>query len=646
MQLRALLFACCVAWVRIGPAQAQQAPSDTSRVAFQVQMPDSVVVTASRTSSAIQETGRRVTVYTQRDIQDLAVNSVDQLLNVMGGVDVQSRGGFGVQSDLTMRGSTFTGVLLLLDGARINDPMTGHFRMDLPVPLSEIARVEVLRGPATALYGPDAIGGVVHLITKTALRAEGRGGTGLSARIDGRYGNNALHDVGAAARHGGKRTTVSAAASMQGSDGQTVRNDQGQPIPDGRGGTVQTDFDRRVGTAALSHRFDDATLYARAGVDDRDFNAWHYYTPFPSDKARESTSTVWAQSRLTSSAEAETPWRAQVAGKQHRDRYAYNANVPANRHTSRMVNAQGHVSHTLGPVRVTGGGSGQLRGIDSNRYGLHNDVSVGTFLSVRWRLTPRLTINQSTRVDYDPLYGVEPTPQLYASYRFDRVTLRAGGGRAVRAPNYLERYIDSGGNVGNPDLQAETAWSGEVGTDLRLLAGLRVHLTGFGRRTRDLIDYAKEASSAQTFVARNLHRVTTLGVETEAAFDRTVGGVGVHLDAAYTYLDASLEAQEQVAGYKYALTSARHHVQGTASVTVQSVTIGLQGMWKDRYDDESIATDQYGVLHTRLAYNTRLGGQRVTVSGEVRNLFDRAYSEVFDAPMPGRTFLVGASVNL
>jgi iron complex outermembrane receptor protein len=69
-------------------------------------------------------------------------------------------------------------------------------------------------------------------------------------------------------------------------------------------------------------------------------------------------------------------------------------------------------------------------------------------------------------------------------------------------------------------------------------------------------------------------------------------------------------------------------------------------MWKDRYDDESIATDQYGVVHTRLAYNTRLAGQRVTVSGEVRNLFDREYSEIFDAPMPQRTFVVGASVQL
>jgi len=76
-----------------------------SDVAFRVQLPDSVVVTASRVASAAQKTGRRVTIYTQNDIQKLPVNSLDQLHDVVGGLDVQSRGGFGVQSDLLMQGS-------------------------------------------------------------------------------------------------------------------------------------------------------------------------------------------------------------------------------------------------------------------------------------------------------------------------------------------------------------------------------------------------------------------------------------------------------------------------------------------------------------------------------------------------------------
>ncbi|PSQ84181.1 MAG: TonB-dependent receptor [Bacteroidetes bacterium QH_2_63_10] len=602
---RLFLLALCVLLVgRASPARAQ----DTSDVAFRVRMPDSVVVTASRRAAPARTTGRRVTVYTQEDIQSLAVNSIDQLLDVVAGLDVQSRGGFGVQSDLKLRGSTFNGVLLLLDGARLNDPYTGHFLMDLPVPLSAIARVEVLRGPATALYGPDALGGVVHLITKTGLRQDPGTGTGLAAQVEGRYGTKARHDVGGRVRH-----------------------------------AVRTDVNRRVATAAVTHDVEGATLYARAGVDDREFGAYHFYTDFPSDRAREATSTFWLQSRLSSSGATDTPWQVQVFGKQHRDRYTYNPTLSSNRHVSRRFRVQGQAAHSWGAWCVTGGASGGLRGVDSNRDGLHSDASAGAFVRLRWAATPRLTVNQSTRVDYDPVYGVEPTPQLYLAYDLGGATLRAGGGRVVRAPNYVERFIDSPTNQGTPTLDAETAWAGEVGADVRLPAGLALHLTGFGRTTRNPIDYRRRDG---VFVAQNLRRTETLGLETEATFDRTVGALGVHLDAAYTLLDATLDATAPASAYKYGRNSPRHLVQGSALVDAGPVTVGVQGTWQDRLDDPRLATDRYGVLHARLAYETRLAGTRLTLSGELRNAFDRQYSEVFDAPMPGRTLLVGAELRL
>jgi iron complex outermembrane receptor protein len=628
------------AWVLLvvlaGPVQAQ----DTTDVAFRVQMSDSVAVTASRVASTVQQTGRRVTVYTQRDIQLLSVNTVDQLLNVAAGVDVQSRGGFGVQSDLRMRGSTFNGVLLLLDGARLNDPMTGHFLMDLPVPLSEIARVEVLWGPATALYGPDALGGVVHLITKTALRSGRMVDTGLAAQIDGRYGENNLYDAGGAARHVGTTTAVSVAATLQSSDGQPIRTD-GQPVTYRDGAPVRTDFRRRAGTSALAHNLGGATLYARVGVDDRDFGAWHYYTDFSSDKARESTSTFWTQVRAIGDRNASTKWRAQASAKQHRDRYLYNASATPSRHTSRMLNVQAQASRTVGAVRVTGGASGQLRGIDSNSYGLHSDVFGGAFVRLRWTATPRLTLNQSLRVDYDPLYGVEPTPQLYLAYSLGPATLRAGGGRAVRAPNYVERFIDSPVNKGNPTLDSEKAWSGELGLDLRPPGPVGLHLTGFARNTEDLIDYIRRDG---VFQARNLNGATR-GIEAEARAEWSLGEGQVCLRSSYTYLDPDFDVQP-VADYKYATTSTQHLLQGSASIAAGGTTVGVQGLWKDRLIDDGPATGTYGVVHGRIGHTFQLGGQSATVSLEVRNLFDQEYTEIFDAPMPDRTLLVGAKVQL
>jgi iron complex outermembrane receptor protein len=405
--------------------------------------------------------------------------------------------------------------------------------------------------------------------------------------------------------------------------------------------TVQTDFTRRVATAAVSRDLGGATLYARAGADDREFGAYHFYTDFPGDRAREATATFWLQSRLASAGDTDTPWRVQAFAKQHRDRYTYNAAVGANRHISRRVQVQGQASRQWGTVRVTGGASGGLRGVDSNRDGLHSDLSTGAFVSLRWRATPRLTVNQSTRLDYDENYGVEPTPQLYLAYDLGPTTLRAGGGRVVRAPNYVERFIDSPTNQGTPGLDAETAWSGEAGADVRLPADLSLSVTGFHRATQNAIDYLRREG---VFVARNLDRTTTTGLETELSADRRLGAVGLTLNAAYTLLDATLDGRRPPSAYKYGLNSARHHVQGSAALRAGPVTVGLQGTWKDRLP--ALATDQYGVVHGRLGYTTRWAGARATLSAELRNAFDREYTEVFDAPLPGRTLIVGATVRL
>jgi iron complex outermembrane receptor protein len=333
----------------------------------------------------------------------------------------------------------------------------------------------------------------------------------------------------------------------------------------------------------------------------------------------------------------------QVFGKQHRDRYTYNPASPSNRHVSRRVKVQGQAARHLGRVRVTGGASGGLRGVDSNRDGLHSDFSVGAFVGLRWRATSRLTVNQSTRLNYDDGFGVEPTPQLYLAYELGPATLRAGGGRVVRAPNYVERFIDSPTNQGNDGLDAETAWSGEAGADVQLPADLSLSVTGFHRTTQNAIDYLRQDG---VFVARNLDRTATTGLETELSFDRRLGAVRLDLDAAYTLLDATLDAQEPVSAYKYGLNSARHHVQGSASMTAGPVTLGLQGAWKDRLRDAPLATDRYGVVHGRVGYRVQVGGAPITLSAEVRNVGDVDYSEVFDAPMPGRTLLVEMAVQL
>ena len=604
--------------------------------------PDSIVVTATRQAESVRQTGRRITVWTAHDLAALPVSSFDELLRSVGGVEVQSRGGFGVQSDLTMRGSTFNGVLVLLDGVRLNDPMTGHFLSDFPVPLSEIARMEVLRGPAAALYGPDALGGVIQLFTFTGLQQEAPAQPYLNGSAEVQTGSFGLYDLDGAGRRVGRRTTLSAASAWQTSDGMPIRDEAGTILQSSQG-EVRTDFERQAHTLALTHAFGSARLYARAGLDDRDFGAFQFYPGFASDPAREATATYWMQLRLSNQAQAPTRWQVHLAAKQHEDTYFFNPQTPANEHTSRLVQAQAHVAHLLSPqITVTGGTSAALRAIDSNNLGTHDDGSAGAFGMVRWQPAARLTVNTSGRLDYDPGYGWEATPQLYAAYTRSVWTLRAGVGRAVRAPNYVERYLNTalarprGRNLGNPDLRPEQAWTYETGVDLYPYDGFSLHATLFHRRTNDLIDYAMLTPADTVWLARNLHRVKTHGLELDAEAVRTLSTGQVRLTATYTWLDANLGAVPEENVFKYALTNARHLIQAHAAFDVHALSFGTQVLWKDRLQGPS-----YGIVNVRAGYRPDLGRQRIGVFGEIRNLFDADYAEIFDAPMPGRWWLFG-----
>ena len=148
---------------------------------------------ASRTASGFPARLRVVQVLTEEDLRELPVRTVAEALQWMTAADLQPRS--PAQTDLSLRGSTFEQVLVLVDGVRMSDPQTGHFDLDLAVPLDRVARIEVLEGPASALYGADALGGVVNVVTREGgTRASGWSERGAfdtwraGASLDGELG--------------------------------------------------------------------------------------------------------------------------------------------------------------------------------------------------------------------------------------------------------------------------------------------------------------------------------------------------------------------------------------------------------------------------------------------------------------------------
>ncbi len=148
-----------------------------------------VTITASMIRQRASETGRNITVIKGEQFRHLPVHSLDELLRYLPGVEMQARGPMGSQSDIVLRGGTFQQVLVILDGMRLNDPNTGHFNSYIPIAPAEIERIEVLKGASSAIHGPDAVGGVINIITKSFAAKKGSDALQFSAGSGaGEYG--------------------------------------------------------------------------------------------------------------------------------------------------------------------------------------------------------------------------------------------------------------------------------------------------------------------------------------------------------------------------------------------------------------------------------------------------------------------------
>ena len=125
-----------------------------------------IIITENRLQAPFSQISRNIEILTQKDIQAAPVNSVAELLNFVAGVDVRQRGVNGIQPDITIRGSTFDQILVLINGAKLSDPQSGHHTLNLPVDIQNIERIEILKGPSARIYGQNAYAGAVNIVTK------------------------------------------------------------------------------------------------------------------------------------------------------------------------------------------------------------------------------------------------------------------------------------------------------------------------------------------------------------------------------------------------------------------------------------------------------------------------------------------------
>ena len=619
---------------------------------------DSVQVVSNRTIQNITQTGRNVQVLTSEDIEMLPVNTTDELLRYLPGVEIQSRGGFGVQSDMTLRGSTFNQVLVLVDGVRINDPLTGHFNGYVPVPLAEIERVEVIKGTASSIYGADAVGGVINFITKSKLENKY-----LDAHATIKAGENGFLSSNISLLGQAKKWRFSAGVQSNKSDGELLNNPNYGEVASASE-MHNTWFKTQTYSGSIGRELGkNWNVRLRSSYDERDFAAKYFYTASAYDESVEKTSVFFNNLKLNGT-NGDFTTEIDLVFRQSTDEFIFNPLFTANNHTTRFGLFQVNQSYVLSSKNTfVYGLQVDSRFIESNDRGNHSNFHAGVYGQWIGKVIENLNSTVSVRVDYDDNYEVEVSPQVNLSYILKKVVLRGGAGKGIRAADYTERYVSNnlkalspGRNLGNPDLVAESSWSYELGADYYMTKGLKLVATGFYRASNNLIDYVPTLGSkilnvpvslvpnADYLYSKNLTSVNTVGVEAEVWYSTTFkSGNKLSTKLGYTALE-SVNPEGTVS--KYVSAHAKHLINGNVSMSIAMLDIGVSGIYKVREDAYSTSLGlelKPSYFVSNLNVGVRVLEDKLIIKGEVLNIFDETYSDILGAQMPGRWFIAGVT---
>lgn len=610
---------------------------------------DPVSITASIQAKPVSQTGRNIVTYKMSDFANAPAHSLDELLRYLPGLEIQMRGPIGAQSDIVLRGGTFQQVLVLIDGIRVNDPNTGHFSSYIPISPAEIDRIEVLKGASSAIYGSDAVGGVIHVITKTFAARQNQNIAQAQLQVTG--GEYGLFGLNAGGFYQKGNTAVSAGFLSNNTDGQLQRGIRGYAH-------------NNTASVSVSHFINEHWQVSLRGAwDKRDFAAQNFYTTFASDTAAEQVRTSWAQAGISYTGTAHRV-KLDLGYKDVQDDYLYNKVSLPNNNKSKML--QSTLIDEWKLSRNTGLISGVQfiqKNIRSNDRGDHDVPQGGVFVLLNQSFDNGFTLNPALRLDWNERSGAELVPQLSVSYNKNRFNLRGSVGKTIRDADFTERFnnynkpIVTSGRIGFPDLQPERSFSYEAGADYLTKNGVKIGGTFFQRYHRDLIDYVTTpyadmprkdnlAPNGTYALAKNISRVTTTGAELDLQVQRKLARGAVYAGAGLIWLDSK---SSNATPSFYISSHANFMGNFFASLRYGKILLSVNGIYKNRTAQTAAAihanvTKEYFMLNAKTAIYLWKG--KMNIFAQLDNVTDVEYSDLLGAIMPGRWFMAGFNCAL
>lgn len=591
---------------------------------------DKLSVTANRFQEPLSSILAPITVIERDQIDRWQSNSVLDVLRRMPGIDIAQNGGIGQMSNVFIRGSESRHVLILIDGVRLNQANISGSADISQIPLSLVQRIEYIRGPRSSVYGSDAIGGVINILTERRIE----GGT-----LNATMGSHGYQEYdGSVKQKISDKTTLTAASSYlytKGYDIEANGNTGGHPQPDRDG------FMNKSLWLGVNHDINDhVSLYARAyGFDNRTAYDAYYdsYNETTVDTRQLFSRTYDGGVKFNHENYSSSLNTSYNYTKDYDYDPRYGRDGKGSRFThSEQYNVQWGNHLLVDNGSVGGGIDWQRQSLKAGSSGFPNKAhfdNTGLYLTGQKKLD-KIIAEASVRSDKHSEYGWYTTWQTNLGWEFsDRYRLIGGYGTAFKAPTLTQLYSEWGSN---PALQPEKSKQWEGGVE-GLTGSLEWRLTAYRNDINSLI----QAEFSSPYRNYNVGKALIKGIEFTGEVDTWI----FHHTLNVQYIDARNKETNQRLDRR-----ARQQLKYQLDWQVEQIDMGITYQYIGQRTDKDYAESPVksvslgGVSLWDITASYPITSQ-FSIRGRIANLFDKDYETAYGYRTPGREYFLTGSYN-
>ena len=600
-----------------------------------------VFVTSTRTETPLQQVTTSASVITAKDIQDQQAETVLEALRNVPGLDVVQSGSRGTATSVFIRGSESDHVLVLIDGVEVNSTTLGAFNF-AHLTTDNVERIEILRGAGGTLYGSQAIGGVINIITK-----KGQGPLEADLSLEG--GNGSTHRQSLSLRGGAGKLGYSFSAARIESQGFHSVND---------------DYRNLAASARLDYQVtEDASLKGIFHFVKTDLGLFNNnnFASQPDPNAREASTQYLG--KLEWEQKIFKDWDYRISGSMFKEHIKDSDDVDActffgfpcdsrtrDRFRPRIDTGEFQTNYRFEDWSTTTFGVEYKRRSASTSGGIDKAIrNLGYYLQEQFQfLDRRLIVIPGIRLDDNQSFGTAWTPSFSAAYLFRETGTKLKGGYAkgFKAPTLNELFFPPGFGCpafGNPNLDPERSWELNAGVEQTVLSErVKLGVTYFHREVQDLIEGRPiPGDPFGCFRAENVGRARFDGVEWSLNIKLLTS---LTVNANYTYLDWDTADGKLRRRPRHRGNVNLNYLYENLNVNLIANVVGSRDDFRAASPFGDITKPGYGIFDLASYYSLPwkvAGVKNLTLFGKIENLFNKKYEEADGFRARPLNFLLG-----